>query len=44
MRAKWFYCAFKLGLPQLLCKSSLICNSKLEVALSIILKQKKLYE
>ena len=36
MRTKWFYCAFKLGFPQLVCKASLILKSNLEVALSII--------
>ena len=44
MRAKWFYCAFKLGFLQLICKASLIFKSSLELALSIILKQRELYE
>ena len=41
--AKWF-CAFKLDFPQLICKASLIFKSNLELALSIILKQRELYE
>ena len=44
VRAKWFYCAFKLGFLQLICKASLIFKSNLELALSIILKQRELYE
>ena len=44
MRAKWFCCAFRLGLLQLISKASLNFNSNLELALSIILKQRKLYE
>ena len=44
MRAKWFCCAFKLGFLQSVCKASLILNSNLELALSIILKQRELYE
>ena len=43
-RAKWFWCAFKLGFLQLICKASLIFKSNLELALSIILKQRELYE
>ena len=42
-RAKWFCCAFKLGFLQLICKASLIFKSNLELALSIILKQRELY-
>ena len=41
---KWFCCAFKLGFLQLICKASLIFKSNLELALSIILKQRELYE
>ena len=37
-------CAFKLGFLQLICKASLIFKSDLELALSIILKQRELYE
>ena len=37
------FCAFKLGFPQLICQASLIFQSNLELALSIILKQKELY-
>ena len=44
VRAKWLRCAFKLGLIQLICKASLISKSNLELALSIILKQRELYE
>ena len=41
--AKWFCFAFKLGFLQLICKASLIFKSNLELALSIILKQRELY-
>ena len=44
VRAKWFCCAFKLGFVQLLCKASLIFKSYLELALSIILKERELCE
>ena len=44
VRAKWFCCAFKLGFLQLICKASLIFKSNLELALSIILKKRELYE
>ena len=44
MRAKWFCFAFKLGFLQLVCKASLIFKSNLELALSIFLKQRELYE
>ena len=44
VRAKWFCCAFKLGVLQLICKASLIFKSNFELALSIILKQRELYE
>ena len=44
VRAKWFCCAFKLGFTQLMCKASLIFKSNLELALSIILKERELYE
>ena len=44
VRAKWFCCAFKLGFLQLIYKASLIFKSNLELALSIILKQRELYE
>ena len=44
VRAERFCCAFKLGFLQLICKASLIFKSNLELALSIILKQRKLYE
>ena len=44
VRAKWFCYAFKLGFLQLICKASLIFKSNLELALSIILKQRELYE
>ena len=42
--AKWFCCAFKLSFLQLICKASLIFNSNLELALSITLKQREVYE
>ena len=38
------FCTFKLGFLQLMCKASLIFKSNLELALSIILKQRELYE
>ena len=44
VRAKWFCCAFKLGPLQLIRKASLIFKSNLELVLSIILKQRELYE
>ena len=40
VRDKWFSCAFKLGFLQLICKASLVFKSNLELALSIILKQR----
>ena len=42
--ATWFCCAFKLGFLQLICNASLIFKLNLELALSIILKQRELYE
>ena len=44
VRAKWFCYAFKLGFVQLICKASLIFKSNLELALSIILKERELHE
>ena len=44
VRAKWFCCAFKLDFLQLICKASLIFKSNLELALSIIVKQRGLYQ
>ena len=44
VRSKWFCCAFNLGFLQLICKASLIFKSNLELALSIILKEKELHE
>ena len=44
MRAKWFCCAFKLGFLQVICKASLVFKLNLELTLSIILKQRELYE
>ena len=44
LRANWFCCTFKLGFVQLVCKASLIFKSNLELALSIILKQRELYK
>ena len=40
VRANWFYFALKLGFLQLISKASLIFKSNLELALSIILKQR----
>ena len=42
VRANLFCCAFKLGFLQLICKAPLIFKSNLELALSIILKQREL--
>ena len=44
LRAKWFYCAFKVSFLQLVCKASLIFKSNFELALWIISKQRELYE
>ena len=44
VRAKWFCCAFKLGFLQSICKASLIFKSNVALALSIILKQRAIYE
>ena len=44
VRAKLFFYAFKLRFLQLICKTSVIFKSNLELTLSIILKQKELYE
>ena len=44
VRSKWFCCSFKLGFLQLICTASLIFQSNLELALSIILKVKELHE
>ena len=43
VRAKWFCCAFKLGFLQSICKVSLIFKLNLELALSIILNERELY-
>ena len=43
VRAKWFCCVFKLGFLQLILKASLIFKSNLELAFSIILKERELY-
>ena len=43
VRGKWFCCTFKLGVLQLICQASLIFKSKLELALTINLKQWELY-
>ena len=42
--AEWFCCAFKFGFLQLIYKASLMFKSNFELVLSIILKQKELYE
>ena len=44
VRAKQFCCAFKLSFLQLICKVSLTFKLNFELALSIILKQRELYE
>ena len=44
VRAKWFCCALKLGFVQSICKASLIFMSNLELALSIVLKERELHE
>ena len=44
VRVKWFCCAFKLDFVQLICKASLMFKSNLELALSIILTERELYE
>ena len=44
VRAKWFSCEFILEFLQLICKASLNFKSNLELALSVILKQWKLYD
>ena len=44
IRARWFCCTFKLGFLQIICKPSLIFRSSLELALSVVLKQRELYE
>ena len=38
VRAKWFCCTFKVGFIQLICRSSLIFKSSLQLSLPIILK------
>ena len=44
VRVKWFCSAFKLGFAQLICKASLFFKSNIKLALSIILKERELYE
>ena len=44
VKAKLFCCEFNLGFSQLICKASLIFKLNLELALSIILKQRELSE
>ena len=44
VRAKWFCFDFCLGFLQLICKAPLIFKSNLKLALSVILKQRELYE
>ena len=44
VRVKLLCCAFKPGFVQSMCKAALIFNSNLELALSIILKERELYE
>ena len=44
VRAKWFCYTFKLGFVQLMRKASLIFKLNLELPLSIILRERELYE
>ena len=44
MRGKRFCCTFKLGFLLLICKAYLIFKSNLELALSILLKQREDYD
>ena len=44
VRAKWFCCAFKLRFLQLISKATLIFKPNLDLALSIILKQREIHE
>ena len=44
VKPKWFCFAFKLDFLQLICITSLIFMSNLELALSIILTKRQLYE
>ena len=44
VRAEWFCCTCKLAFLYLICKVSLIFKSNLESDLSIILKERELYE
>ena len=44
VRAKLFCCVFKLGFVQLICKASSVFKSNLDLALSIILNQRELYQ
>ena len=43
VRTKWAYCAFKVSFLQLICKTSLIFKSNLELTLTIILKERESY-
>ena len=43
-RAKWFCRKISLGFVQLICKASIVFKSTLELVLSIILKERQLYE
>ena len=40
VRAKWFYCGFKLGFVRLICKATL----NFLLVLSVILKERELYK
>ena len=44
VRPKWFCWAFKLGFLHLICKTFLIFKPNLELTLSIILKERELFE
>ena len=43
-RAEWFCCAVRLGFLQIICHASLLFKTSLELALSVILKQRESYE
>ena len=43
MKTEWFCRAYKLGFLQLICKACSIFKLNLELALSIILKERELY-
>ena len=40
----WICCAFKVGFLEIICKASLIFKLDLQLVLSIVLKERELYE